>query len=153
MTSIDKSTKTSDSCCGESSSVAAAGNATSKAFDASDRSLGQDILLYIRHSLRDRRVLIGIAAVVLVAAATFNWGWLVAIGVAPLLLAMAPCAAMCALGLCTMGSGKKDVPPQGSADNGPVPGLDTRRESDTRPEETNTTERHIGGASHRGESR
>jgi hypothetical protein len=135
MTAIDKSTKVSNSCCGESASVVAPGNVPSKAFDAPDRSLGQDILLYIRHSLRDRRVLIGIAAVVLVAAATFNWGWLVAIGVAPLLLAMAPCAAMCALGLCTMGSGKKGVPPQGNAGDGPVSGFDTtRRESDTRPE-------------------
>ncbi|CCV08352.1 hypothetical protein MESS2_730248 [Mesorhizobium metallidurans STM 2683] len=135
MNYIEKPTKVSNSCCGESSSVAATGDAPSKAFVASDGSLGRDILLYIRHSLRDRRVLIGIAAVVLVAAATFNWGWLVAIGVAPLLLAMAPCAAMCALGLCTMGSGKKGVPPQGSADDGAGSGLDTtRHESDTRPQ-------------------
>lgn len=28
------------------------------------------------------------------------WSWLVALGIAPLLLALAPCAAMCALGLC-----------------------------------------------------
>lgn len=135
MTSIDKPTKMSNSCCGESSSVVASGGASSKAFDASDRSLSRDILAYIRHSLRDRRVLIGIAAVVLVAAATLNWGWLVAIGVAPLLLAMAPCAAMCALGLCTMGSGKKGVPPQGNIGDGVASGLDTtERESDTRPQ-------------------
>ena len=30
----------------------------------------------------------------------FNWAWLVAAGVAPLLLAILPCVAMCALGLC-----------------------------------------------------
>lgn len=135
MTSIDKSTKMTNSCCGESSSLVAAGNAPSEALNPPDRSLGQDILLYARHSLRDRRVLIVIAAVLLVAAATFNWGWLVAIGVAPLLLAMAPCAAMCALGLCAMGSGKKGVPPQGNAGDGGVSGLDTtERESDTRPQ-------------------
>ena len=32
----------------------------------------------------------------------FNWGWFVAIGMAPLLLAVLPCAVMCGLGLCMM---------------------------------------------------
>ncbi len=29
----------------------------------------------------------------------FNWSWLVAVGVAPLILAVLPCVAMCGLGL------------------------------------------------------
>ena len=29
-----------------------------------------------------------------------NWSWLVAAGIAPLILGLAPCVAMCALGLC-----------------------------------------------------
>ena len=40
-------------------------------------------------------------AVAVVAGAAFNWSWLVAVGVAPLLLTLLPCAAMCALHLCT----------------------------------------------------
>ena len=32
-----------------------------------------------------------------------NWGWLTAIGAAPLILSLAPCAVMCALGLCMRG--------------------------------------------------
>lgn len=36
-----------------------------------------------------------------------NWGWLVAVGAAPILLAVLPCAAMCALGLCMNRSGGK----------------------------------------------
>lgn len=32
----------------------------------------------------------------------FGWPWLAAAGVAPILLSLAPCAAMCAIGLCTM---------------------------------------------------
>ncbi|KGH21610.1 hypothetical protein P606_17115 [Comamonas thiooxydans] len=36
-----------------------------------------------------------------------NWGWLVAAGIAPLLLAVAPCAAMCALSLCMNKAGSK----------------------------------------------
>jgi hypothetical protein len=35
-----------------------------------------------------------------------NWGWLTAVGAAPILLAVLPCAAMCALGLCMKGSSK-----------------------------------------------
>jgi hypothetical protein len=36
----------------------------------------------------------------LAGALVFGWPWLVAAGIAPLLLAAAPCLAMCALGLC-----------------------------------------------------
>lgn len=113
------------SCCGPKSSGNAPKIDASTTSNGSAGSLGGDILRYIRHLLQDRRVMFGIAAIVLVAGAVFNWGWLVAIGVAPLLLAFAPCAAMCALGLCAMGGGKKDAAPQGNAGDGPVPRLDT----------------------------
>lgn len=53
---------------------------------------------------RNRLMLTGGA--VLLGGAYFNWGWLVAIGVAPILLAVAPCSIMCALGLCAMGGAK-----------------------------------------------
>ena len=44
-----------------------------------------------------------------VAAGVFlDWKWLVAVGAAPIILAVLPCAAMCAIGLCTMG-GNKDT--------------------------------------------
>lgn len=54
-----------------------------------------------------RRGWILLALVAVSAALYLNWGWLAAIGVAPLLLALAPCAAMCALGLCMSRSGGK----------------------------------------------
>ena len=51
--------------------------------------------------LGHNRLLVGGAAVALIAAGLiWQWSWLVAIGVAPLLLSAAPCVAMCALGLC-----------------------------------------------------
>lgn len=50
--------------------------------------------------LRGRRGLIVLGALVLGLGAAFNWSWLVAAGVAPLLLSVLPCLAMCALGLC-----------------------------------------------------
>jgi hypothetical protein len=48
-----------------------------------------------------------IAATALIAGAAVNWSWLVAVGLAPLLLTLLPCAVMCALGLC-MHRGAKD---------------------------------------------
>lgn len=41
-----------------------------------------------------------VAAVALMAGAALNWSWLVAAGIAPLILSIAPCAVMCALGVC-----------------------------------------------------
>lgn len=115
------------SCCGPKSS----GNAPKTG--ASTTSNGSSAFSGLRYVLQDRRVMLGIGAVVLVAGAAFNWGWLVAIGVAPLLLAFAPCAAMCALGLCAMGGGKKDAAPQANAGDGAVSGLDvSSRESGAR---------------------
>lgn len=62
---------------------------------------------WARSYLGGRRGLILLAVAVLGAGVALNWGWLVAIGVAPILLALAPCAAMCALGLCAMKGGGK----------------------------------------------
>lgn len=63
--------------------------------------------LFVR-GLRDRlpavlrgwrlSLLLGTAA--LAAGVAWQWSWLAAIGVAPVLLSVGPCAAMCALGLC-----------------------------------------------------
>ncbi len=47
-----------------------------------------------------RRTWLALAALTLVGGAAMNWSWLVAAGIAPLVLAFAPCAAMCAFGLC-----------------------------------------------------
>lgn len=49
----------------------------------------------------NRKWLLGLAAVALIAGVAFNWSWLVAAGVAPLLVGVLPCAAMCALHLCS----------------------------------------------------
>lgn len=57
-----------------------------------------------------------LAAVTIVAA--WQWSWLIAIGVAPLLLSVAPCAAMCALGLCMHRMGSNSC---GSASAEPLP--------------------------------
>jgi len=63
-----------------------------------------DLALYY---LGGRRGLILASVAAVGAALAFNWSWFVAVGVAPLLLAVAPCAAMCALGLCMNRSGSE----------------------------------------------
>jgi hypothetical protein len=66
----------------------------------SQASLGRDILHATRYYLRGPRGLIAAGAIIVVAGLAFNWAWLVAAGIAPLLLSVLPCVAMCALGLC-----------------------------------------------------
>ncbi|MCA0270914.1 MAG: hypothetical protein LCH69_02490 [Proteobacteria bacterium] len=63
------------------------------------------------------------AVALIVAGAVFNWGWLTAIGAAPLILAIAPCAVMCAVGLCAKG-GSKSCASKG----GPAAGADAARD-------------------------
>jgi len=53
-----------------------------------------------RHYLGGRRGLMLLGGAVVAAGVILNWSWFIAVGIAPLLLALAPCAAMCALGLC-----------------------------------------------------
>jgi len=55
--------------------------------------------------LTERRTLLLAGAAAAGVGLFSNWGWLTAIGAAPVLLALAPCLAMCALGLCMRGGG------------------------------------------------
>ncbi|MEO6298880.1 MAG: hypothetical protein ABIV25_14605 [Paracoccaceae bacterium] len=52
---------------------------------------------------RGRFLIVAIAAA---GGLYLNWGWAVAIGLAPILIAIAPCAIMCGLGICMMGGVK-----------------------------------------------
>ena len=72
--------------------------------------------------LGSRRLLLaGIALALIGAGLAWQWSWLVAIGVAPLLISAAPCIAMCAFGLCmhrmcsSTGSGAPNVTSQNSS--------------------------------------
>jgi YHS domain-containing protein len=77
--------------------------------DTSDQSLTRDILYAVRYYLGGPRTLIILAVILIVGGVALNWGWLVAAGLAPILIALLPCAVMCALGLCMhkMGDGNK----------------------------------------------
>jgi YHS domain-containing protein len=68
--------------------------------ETSDQSLTRDILYAVRYYLGGPRRLIVLAVILIVGGIALNWGWLVAAGFAPILIAFLPCAVMCAVGLC-----------------------------------------------------
>lgn len=67
---------------------------------ASETSFRRDFLPAARSRLGGRRALIAVGAVIAGVGLAYNWSLLVAAGIAPLLLGVLPCVAMCALGLC-----------------------------------------------------
>jgi len=73
---------------------------TSDTTKTADASLARDLLRAARYYLGGRRGLLILAVVALIGGAALNWGWLVAAGIAPVLLTVAPCLVMCGLGLC-----------------------------------------------------
>jgi hypothetical protein len=89
-----------------------------QATTTADSSLWRDGLRIVRYYLGNRWVLVALGGVVLVAGIALNWGWLVAAGVAPILLSTLPCLVMCGLGLCMMcrGSGEKQTTASDVAD-------------------------------------
>jgi hypothetical protein len=79
-------------------------NMSTDATKSAETSLTREWIDFVRYHvgrhLGGRRGLLVTAVAVLVIGGALNWSWLVAIGIAPLLIAIAPCAVMCALGLC-----------------------------------------------------
>jgi hypothetical protein len=71
-----------------------------------------------------RNLLIGAAVVGGAGALVFGWDWLVAAGVASIIIAMAPCLVMCALGLCMNRMGKSDQSAAGTPST--TPGSDVQ---------------------------
>ena len=81
-----------------------------------------------RYYLGNRWVLVALGAGVLLAGIALNWSWLVAAGIAPILLSTLPCLVMCGLGLCMLcrSSEKQSTPSRDAADaaiSPPAPGI------------------------------
>jgi hypothetical protein len=77
-----------------------------------DSSLTRDALHAARCYLWRPRVLLTLAAIAVVAGLALNWSWLVAAGLAPILISTLPCLIMCAFGVCMMcRSGEKSSAP------------------------------------------
>lgn len=71
-----------------------------------------DLRTVLRAWAGDRRVLAAAGLAVIGAGLALGWNWLVAAGIAPLIVAAAPCLLMCAFGLCMMGKGQQGCGPQ-----------------------------------------
>lgn len=80
---------------------------TNPSSEPAEASLARDLLYAARYYLGGRRGLLVLAALPLVAGVALNWSWLVAVGIAPILIGALPCLAMCALGLCMNRAGGK----------------------------------------------
>ncbi len=66
-------------------------------------SLGRDVLYAARYYLGNRWALLGLVSLAVILGLSFGgWGWLVAAGLAPILLSTLPCLVMCGLGYCMM---------------------------------------------------
>jgi len=87
---------------------------TRKPAPSSEAPLRQDLLYALRYYLGGRRAWLALAALAGLGGLVLNWNWLVVIGVAPLLIAVLPCVAMCALGLCMMGRSSSSEQPTGT---------------------------------------
>ena len=90
-------------------------------------SLAQGMVNAIWPYIGGRRGLFVLAIGIAVAGMAMNWGWLVAVGIAPILLVVLPCAAMCALGLCMNKAGGKSC---SSGNKTPAEGSDFKGGSD-----------------------
>jgi hypothetical protein len=60
---------------------------------------------FIRRALGGPRGLLILGIALIAGGLALGWGWLTAVGLAPIILALAPCAAMCAIGACAMSRG------------------------------------------------
>ena len=74
------------------------------------------------------------AAVIALAGGVSGWDWLVAAGIAPILISLAPCLVMCALGLCMKCSRGKDSAASADDETGANTNLGTNIDtSNTQP--------------------
>lgn len=60
----------------------------------------------VARAIRQPILLVASGALIIGAGLYLNWPAVVALGLAPLILTFAPCALMCALGLCAMSASK-----------------------------------------------
>lgn len=83
-------------------------------------SLPRDVVYAARYYLRNRGTLVALAVLAVALGLYFGgWGWLVAAGLAPILLSTLPCLIMCGLGICMMCRGQKQTVSRDAADTGP----------------------------------
>lgn len=86
-----------------------------------ERPVVRNLLGHLRRGLGGRRALWLVAGLAFAAGLALKWNWLVAAGIAPVLVSLLPCAAMCALGFCAhkmSGAAAAKLPPDEGAPGG-----------------------------------
>src|SRR5260370_40972102 len=64
-------------------------------------SLGRDVFNAVKYYLGNRWALLGLGCLAVIAGLSFGgWGWLVAAGLAPVILSKFPCLVIGAFGIC-----------------------------------------------------
>jgi hypothetical protein len=88
-----------------------------------DPSFTRDLFYAARYYLSRPRVLLTLAAIAIVSGLALNWSWLVAAGLAPILISTLPCLVMCAFGVCVMcrSADKPSAPLRDAADGASAP--------------------------------
>ena len=84
--------------------------------DSSSISTAGPVVHALKTAVRHPTYLVAAAALIIGAGLYLNWATIIALGFAPLILTLGPCALMCAFGLCGMaGSKSKNAgnPPSG----------------------------------------
>ena len=97
-----------------------------------ETSLVHDVWVLTRHYLGNWRAIVVLASAATAVGLAFNWNWLVAAGIAPVLLSVLPCVAMCALGLCMHKGGGRSC----STDAAVSPRLPDERIADVNSDES-----------------
>ena len=83
---------------------------TSQSTNAADASPARDLSYVARYYLAGWRGVLVLAVIAALVSIGFSWSWLVAAGIAPILLSTLPCLIMCGLGLCMLcRSGEKQT--------------------------------------------
>src|SRR6266478_1612026 len=83
-----------------------------------ESSLGRDVLNSAKYYLGNRWALLVFGSLAVIAGLSFGgWAWLVAAGLAPIILSVLPCLVMCALGVCMMGRSGKSQSSTGPTDS------------------------------------
>jgi hypothetical protein len=68
--------------------------------NGTDGSVGHDLSDAARHYVGGRRGVLVLATIAGLAGIGLSWNWLIAAGIAPVVLTVLPCLVMCGLGLC-----------------------------------------------------
>lgn len=92
---------------------------TEKSVERISSSSSHDWLHAVLHYLGNWRALMALGTLAAIIGVALNWSSLVAAGIAPILLAMLPCAVMCGLGLCMNRLSGNSCAPQQSPPQAP----------------------------------